>query len=321
MIRFALIVLLSALGVSHTCAQSRWPDRSVRFIVPFPAGSATDIVARLVAQRLGAKLNQQFVVDNRAGASGALGTEAVARAAPDGYTIGLATTSTHVLAVSLNPNLSYDPVTNFAPIGMIGSAPYVLAVSNSVPAKSIAELVALAKAKPKSLNYASAGPASMAHLAGALFETLTGADWTHVPYRSSAQAVLDVVEGRIEMQFGTIAPTLPHITEGKMRALGVTSAQRLSLLPDVPTIAEGGVPGYEASLWMAIVAPAATPAEITGRLNGLVNEALGSEDLKKALRDQGVEAEPGTREALVARIPQDVAKWRRVVTQANIKPE
>ena len=192
--------------------------------MPFPAGSATDTVARLVGQKLSDRFDQNVVIENRVGASGNLGSDAIARAAPDGYTIGLATTSTHAFAVSLSPNLSYDPLKDFAPVAMIATAPYVLGVYPGVPANNIAELVALAKARPRALNYASAGPASIAHLAGVLFSTLTGAELTHVPYRSSAQAVSDLTEGRIEIQFGTLAPTLPHIREGRMRALAVTWA-------------------------------------------------------------------------------------------------
>lgn len=323
MVRLAVVVLslFAAVPAAAQTADAIWPNRLIRFIVPFPAGSATDTVARLIGQKLSDRLDQQVVIENRAGASGNLGSDAVARAAPDGHTIGLATASTHALAVSLSPNLPYDPIKDFAPVSMIGSAPYVLAVYPGVPAKNIAELVALAKARPRALNYASAGPASMAHLAGALFSNLTGTELTHVPYRSSAQAVLDLTEGRIQIQFGTIAPTLPHIREGKMRPLGVTGATRVSALPDVPTVAEAGIPGYEASLWMAVVAPAATPPGIVGRLNRELTTVLNGADTRRALLAQGMEAQPGTPESLRARIRADIDKWREVIAKAGIRAE
>jgi tripartite-type tricarboxylate transporter receptor subunit TctC len=243
------------------------------------------------------------------------------RSAPDGYTLGLATTSTHALAVSLSPNLPYDPVKDFAPVSMIGSSPYVLATYNGVPAKNVAELIALAKAKPGALNYASAGPASLAHLAGALFEHMAGVKLTHVPYRSSAQSVLDLTEGRIEMQFGQLAPTLPYITSGKMHALAVTGAQRVEALPDVPTVAESGLAGYDVTLWMALVMAPATPRPIIDRLNRELADILQSPAGRKALAAQSFTPEPSTPEALRDRISREIAKWREVTAQAGIQPQ
>jgi tripartite-type tricarboxylate transporter receptor subunit TctC len=295
-----------------------WPVRPIRLIVPFTPGSSSDTVARIVAQKLGERLGQQFVVENRVGASGNVGTEAVARAEPDGYTIGLANTSTHAVAASLSANLPYHPVRDFAPVSMIGSSPFVLAVYRELPASNVPELVALAKAKPRALNYASAGPASLAHLSGALFEKMAGIQLTHVPYRGSAQSVLDLIEGRVEMQFGTIPPTLPHIRAGKMRALAVTGEVRNIALPEVPTIAEAGLPGYESSLWQAIVAPAATPATIVNRLNRMVNEVLRDEETRSLLNKNGVEVDPGTPEELGMRIRNDMKKWQDVIAAAGI---
>jgi len=298
-----------------------WPAKPIRFIVPFPPGSAVDVVARLIGQRMGAALGQQFVIDNRVGASGSVGALALARAAPDGYTIGLATASTHAVAVSLNSNLPYDPLKDFAPIGMIGSSPYVLVVYPGVPAKSVAELVAAAKTKPRSLNYASVGPASLANLAVELFSHSTGVQLTHVPYRSSAQALLDLIEGRIQMQFGTPGPTLPYIRDGKVRPLAVTSAKRLSSLPDVPTVMEAGVPGYEASLWMALMAPPAMPSAMVARLNHELNAALESPEGGSVLVAQGVEPEPGAAGVARERIRTDIEKWRAVIKRAGITAE
>jgi tripartite-type tricarboxylate transporter receptor subunit TctC len=321
MMRLAALTLAALAAAAIAASAAEWPDKPVRMIVPFPAGSSTDIVSRIVAQKLSVRLGQQFIVDNRSGASGAIGSDAVARAAPDGYTIGVATLSTHALAANLNPNLSYNPATDFAPIAMIGSAPYALTVYAGLPVKDVAELIALAKAKPRALNYASAGPASLAHLAGALFAYMAKVELTHVPYRSSGQSVLDITEGRIEMQFATLAPTLPYIRSGKIRALAITGARRSPSLPDVPTLDEAGLPGYEASLWMALVAPAATPATIVARLHDEMETILAAPDTIAALDAQGMETEPSTPESLRRRIRTEIDKWRTLVAAAGIHAE
>lgn len=292
----------------------KWPDRPVRFIVPFPAGSATDTVARIVAQKLASELGQPFVIDNRAGASGEIGTSLVMHAAPDGYTIGLATSSTHTVSAALNPKLAYDPIADFTAVSMIGTEPYVLLVSPNLPAKDVAGLIALAKAKPHALNYASAGPSSLAHIAGSLFERLTGVELTEVPYKSSSQAILDLAEGRIQMQFGTLAPTLGQIRAGKVRPLAVTSAGRIDSLPNVPTLEEAGLKGYEVVLWMAVVMPAHAPAAIATRLNTAMRDALADKDVVAALKAQGMEPGATTPEALRERIGTEIAKWRSLAS-------
>src|SRR2546421_4901835 len=269
---FVLLALLTA--VPAWAQEASWPSKPIRFIVPFPPGAAVDGVARLVGQQLSSRLGQQLVIDNRVGGSGSVGAMAVARAAPDGYTIGLATTSTHAVAVSLNTSLPYDPLKDFAPVSMIGSSPYVLVIYPGLPAKNLAELIALAKAKPRALNYASVGPASLANLAVELFSHAAQLQLTHVPYRSSSQALLDLMEGRIQLQFGTLGPSVPHIRDGKVRALAVTSAKRVASLPNLPTFMEAGIDDYEASLWMAVMAPPGTPATIVNRLNGELNAVL-----------------------------------------------
>jgi len=315
-----IVVALAAYALIPAWADT-WPAKPIRFIVTFPAASAVDVVARLVGQRMGSALGQQFVIDNRVGASGSVGALALARAAADGYTIGLVTASTHAVAVSLNANLPYDPLKDFSPIGMIGSSPYVLVVYPGVPAKTVAELVAVAKTKPRSLNYASVGPASLANLAVELFSHSTQVQLTHVPYRSSAQALLDLIEGRIEVQFGTPGPTLPYIRDGKVRPLAVTSAKRLSSLPDVPTVMEAGVPGYEASLWMALMAPPAMPSTIVVRMNHELNAVLESPEGRNSLIAQGVEPEPGAAGAVRERIRAHTEKWRAVIKRAGITAE
>jgi tripartite-type tricarboxylate transporter receptor subunit TctC len=314
----ALAGLISAGAAQAQSADARWPERPIRFIVPFTAGSSSDTVARLVAQKLGERLGQQPVVENRVGGGGSLGTAEVARAEPDGHTQGLANTSTHAVAASLVA-IAYDPVKDFAPVSMLVSSPFVLALYPGVPAQTVQDLIALAKAKPRMLNYASAGPATLAHLSGALFEKLAKIELTHVPYRGTAQSTLDLLEGRVEMQFGTIPPTLTHIRAGKLRALAVTGAERNAALPDVPTIAESGLPGYECSLWQAIVAPAATPGAIVARLNREVTAILNDPEVRAAFAKHGVEPEPGSPEALGARIRDDVQKWRDVITSAGIR--
>ena len=320
MIRYAL-ALIAALTASHDAlAQSAatWPDRPIRLIVPFPAGSGTDVPARIIGQKLGDLLGQQIVVDNRAGASGAIGSEAIARAAPDGYTIGLITASTHALAPAFNSKLPYDPIKDFAPISMIGGTPYVLVVYPGLQAKTVRELIALAKAKPGALNYGSAGPASLAHLAAELFASMAGIQMTHVPYKASAQSVTDMISGRLDMQFATVAPMLSNIRAGQLRALAVTGPEPVSVLPDVPTVAGSGVPGYEASLWMAIVAPAGTPAAIIDRLNRELNAVLRTH-AREALVAQGLQLEPSAPATVHARIRTDIEKWRQVIAKAGVQ--
>jgi tripartite-type tricarboxylate transporter receptor subunit TctC len=320
MIRYAL-ALLVALAASHSAGAQApaWPDRPIRLIVPFPAGSGTDVPARIIGQKLGELLGQQIVVDNRAGASGAIGSEAIARAAPDGYTIGLITASTHALAPAFNPKLPYDPIADFAPVSMIGGTPYVLVAYPGLKAQSVRELITLAQAKPGALNYGSAGPASLAHLAGELFASMAGIQLTHVPYKASAQSVTDMISGRLDMQFATIAPMLPNIRTGQLRALAVTGSEPVPVLPDVPTVAAAGVPGYEATLWMALVAPAGTPAPIIERLNREVNAVLRTH-ARDALVAQGLQLEPGTPDIVPARIRTDIEKWRQVIAKAGAHP-
>ena len=324
MIRFALVFALSLTAFVEAGAQtaeSRYPDRPIRFIVPFPAGAVTDIVSRIVAQKLSERLGQPVVIENRVGASGNLGADALARATPDGYTIGLATASTHTIAPSLNPNLPYDPVKDFAPVSLLGFAPYVLVVYAGLPAKNVAELIALAKAKPRALNYSTVGPASLAQFAGALFASMAGVELTQVPYRSATHAVVDLNEGRIEMQFGATAASLPFIREGKLRALAVTSEKRVGVLPDVPTLSEAGLAGYEASLWMAIEAPAGTPSAILERLTRETHAALDDPEVKKGLATQVLEIVPSSSDELRERIRRDIDKWKAIAARAGIKAE
>ena len=320
--RLALVLaLIAASGPALAQSDSNYPDRPVRLVVPFPAGSATDIVSRIMAQKFSTKLSQQFVVENRPGASGNLGADVVAKAAPDGYTMGLITASTHGVTPALGTKLPYDTINDFKPVSMIGAAPYVLVLYPGIPAKSVAELVALAKTKPGKLNYGSAGLASLAHLAAALFANDAGIELTHVPYKSSAQSSIDIITGRLDMQFATVGPTLENIRDGKLRALASTGRQRVSALPDVPTMMESGLKDYDVALWIAYVVPAGTPDTIVGKLNRAMSDILKDGDVVENLQKQGFDPDPGPPDAVTKRIHSETEKWRALVAKTGIKPE
>ena len=321
MTRLVLALAATAAIMTSAQAQDAWPTKPIRLIAPFPPASTADVIGRVLGQKMSQRLGQPVVVDNRVGASGNIGADAIAKAAPDGYTIGIVTSSTHAVAVSLSSKLPYDPLKDFTPISMLANSPYVLVLYPGVPAKDIKELVALAKSKPGTLNYGSAGPASLAHLAGALFATLSDIQLTHVPYKSSAQSAVDLISGRLEMQFATIAPTLANIRANQLRALAVTGRKRSDALPDLPTMDEAGVKGYEATLWFALVAPAGLPAAIAAKLNRETLDILNSAEMKEALSQQGLVPDASTPDALAAQIRGDIVKWRDVIAKAGIKPE
>jgi tripartite-type tricarboxylate transporter receptor subunit TctC len=317
---FALVLALGSV-TALTQAQAAWPDKPVHMIVPLPAGSAVDTVARLIGQKLSKRIGQPLIMENRPGASGSLATEAVAKAAPDGYTLGMATTTTHVTNLILNKNLNYDPIKNFVPVALIGIVPYVLEVSPKLPVKSVAELIALAKKKPGMLSYSSVGAASLAHLAAEQLATMEGIKLNHVPYRSSAPATLDLAEGRIDITFGVLGSSLPLIKAGKVHPLAVATAKRAPSVPDVPTMAEAGVPNFDVSLWFAIMAPAGTPKPIVDRLNREINEILKLPDVDKALKLQAITVELSTPDQMRDRMRADIERWRAVAQKAGIKPQ
>jgi tripartite-type tricarboxylate transporter receptor subunit TctC len=320
-IAFAVLALVAAAAPALAQADANYPDRPVRLIVPFPAGSATDIVSRVMAQKFSTKLGQQFVVENRAGASGNLGADVIAKSAPDGYTMGLITASTHGVAPALGTKLPYDPINDFKPVGMIGAAPYVLVLYPGIPAKSVAELAALAKTKPGKLTYGSAGLASLAHLAAALFTSDVDIDITHVPYKSSAQSSIDIITGRLDMQFATVGPTLENIRDGKLRALATTGRKRVSSLPEVPTMMESGVKDYDVALWLAYVMPAGTPDAIVAKLNRAMADILSEADVIETFAKQGFDPEPGPPDAVTSRIRSETELWRALVAKTGIKVE
>jgi tripartite-type tricarboxylate transporter receptor subunit TctC len=294
-----------------------WPSRPIRMILPSAAGGAGDIVSRLIAQKLSERVGQQVVVENRTGGSGVVGSVAIAKAAPDGYTFGLSSASTHAASAALTRDLPYDAVKDFASITLIGSLPIVVAAYPGLPAKSLAELVAMAKAKPGSLNNGWA--ATLAYLAGLVFAQRAEIELNHIPYKGSGQASIDLMEGRIQMQFGTIASILGLIRDGKLRALAVTSGQRTRALPEVPTIAEALLPGYNQSLWLGYSAPAGTPEPILRRLSREIGEILKVPAMQEAYAQHGVDVEYGTPEELSARIGGDIAAYRSVVAKAGIE--
>jgi tripartite-type tricarboxylate transporter receptor subunit TctC len=323
MLRKALMFAVAAIaiilaGVPTGARAAGWPDRPIHLIVQFPAGSSSDIVARIVAQALGGKLGQTVVVENRPGASGEIAAEYVAHAAPDGYTLGLINTS-FTLLPSLTASLKFDPIKSFAPVSMLGASPFVLASYPGVPAHTVKDVIKLAKAAPGKLTFAEAGPSTLANLAGVLFNKMAGVQITPVSYRGSEQEVPDLIAGRVDMAYVTIPPTLSLIQQNKVRAIAVTGTQRSRTMPDVPTIAESGLPGYEATLWQAINAPAGTPASILTRLHAETNALLREPSTANALAKVGVEAEPNTAQELAYRIAADIKKWHEVIVSAGIK--
>jgi tripartite-type tricarboxylate transporter receptor subunit TctC len=290
-------------------------------IAPLPAGSAVDLVGRLIGQKLGPRLGQTIVVEDRPGASGAIGTEAIARAAADGYTLGMATTTTLATAPVLNPKLPYDPVRDVTPVALVGVTPYVLVAQPGLPARNVAELVALAKQKPGVISYSSVGEASLAHLGGLLLESTAGIRLNHIPYKTGTHAVGDLLEGRIDLQLGVIPSTLQLIRSGKLRALAVATEKRLDDLPDVPTFEEAGLKGFEVSLWFAVIAPKNIPPAIVARLEREIAAIVAEPDVKTAWDAVGIVPQAGTAAALGERIARDLAKWRGVASGIKTKDE
>lgn len=316
-----IVAALLAGAPAAATAADAWPSRPIRLVAPFPAGSSVDAAVRVITPRITDALGQSIVIDNRAGASGAIGAEVGARAAPDGYTLSGGTTSTHALAKALNPHLSYDPQRDFVPITMIGHLPYILAVHPGVAANNLQELIALARSKPGEIRYTTVGNASMARLGGELLSNLTGIRITPIAYKSSAQSVVDTIAGRIELQFGTMAPVLPHVRSGKLRALAVTGSKRAPALPEVPTAQEAGIKNFEVTLWLAVFAPAQTPRAIVERLNREFTAAINTPQVRDALLLQGLQPETTTSAAFARYLDTEISKWREVARKANLKPE
>jgi tripartite-type tricarboxylate transporter receptor subunit TctC len=316
----AAICAAAMLHAAGAAAQA-WPAKSIRLMVPFPPGGSTDIVARIVAQKLGERLGQSIVIENRGGAGGTIGTAIIAKSAPDGYNLAVASTSTHVVAPGVYAKLEYDPVKDFAPVGLMAISPYLLVVNPSVPAKSVQELVALAKQQPGKLNYASAGVGSTTQLAMEMLKAASGTYMLHIPYNGNGPAGTAVVGGQVEILFGSLPALLGHAKGGRVRALAVGTPKRSPSLPEVPTVAESGYPGFDASLWLAIVAPAGTPQAIVDRLNKEIVSIVTAADTREAFDKAGTEPLTGTPADLAAMIRDGVPKYAKIIKAAGVKPE
>ena len=299
-------------------AQDDYPNRTVRIIVPFAPGGSTDVVARILADKLGTELRQSFVVENRSGAGGNIGADAVAKASPDGYTLLMGTTGVLAINKYLYKEMSFDPERDLVPVSYTSLITNILVVNPQVPAKTVSELVALARAKPGSLTFASSGAGSSTHLSAELFKSMAGVDILHVPYKGSSQAITDLMGGQVTMLFDNAPSSIPFVEQGKLRALAVTSTKRLPNLPDVPTLDEAGVKGYESLSWSGIMAPAGTPKRVIDKLNAAIEKILRDPDVKQRFASLGVEPVGGPPEAFSRHIRAESEKWARVVKTANI---
>lgn len=317
--RSIVLGFVFAAGAGAALAQS-YPTRPVKLIVPFAPGGFTDVVARILGQRLSMALGQQFVVENKAGAGSIIGTDFVAKSAPDGYTLVMVST-THVISPWVYKSMPYDPIKGFVAVSKLVDSPYVLLVNPKVPARNVQEFIALAKAAPDTIHYASSGNGSAQHLMGALFVSMTGARLQHVPYKGSSGAATDLVAGVVESSFAGVPNALAQVPQGRLRALAVTTARRAAQLPDVPTLQEAGVPGYEASVWLALLAPAGTPREIVVRLNAEIAKLMAAPDTKKALFEAGVDVSISSPEAMNDYLQQELERWGRVAREIGIKLE
>jgi tripartite-type tricarboxylate transporter receptor subunit TctC len=309
-----------ALILSNSALAQSYPSKPIRVVVPFPPGGGTDIVARTVTPKMAEILGQPFVIENRAGAGGNIGTEAVAKSPPDGYTLLVASAST-AINTTLYPNLPWDPTRDFAPVLLMVVNNHLLAAHPSVPANTVQELLALARAKPGAVTYASYGPGSSAHLTAELFKLMAHVDLLHVPYKGAAPAVNDLLGGQVNIMFADVAALLPHLKSGKLKALGIASAKRFEGLPDVPTIAESGVPGFEAGGFLGLVAPTGTPAAVINALNAAGQKSLAMPDVRERLNALASPPVGGTPGEFGQVIKREIDKWARVIRAANIKPE
>ena len=314
-----LIVLAGILvGLASVSAQT-YPTHPITLVVPFPAGSTTDLVGRILADRLGDALGQRVVIDNRGGAGGVVGSEAVMRAEPDGYTLLMGTIGTHAINPYVYPKIAYDPVQDFSPIIQFGTAPNVLVVHPSLPVKTVKELIEYVRARPGQTNYASSGNGTSNHLSGAMFAAREGLKASHVPYRGGAQAITDLLRGEVQFMFYQYLPLLPHIAEGKLRAIAITSADRISALPDVPTMKQAGINDFEVSAWFAVYGPAKMPPALVEKLNTTIAGIMKSEATRKSLIEQGIDPVYGTPQDLLALTKSEMVRWQQAVEQAGAK--
>jgi tripartite-type tricarboxylate transporter receptor subunit TctC len=315
-----LFGLLALLIVGSPSAQTTYPEKPIRLVVGAAAGSQTDTIARLLGQKLAEALGKPIVIDNATGAGGNIAADRVAKAAPDGYTLGLLTQGPLVINPSLY-KLAYDPVKDFAPVSQVTVSPMMLVIHNAVPAKSVKEMVALARAQPGALTFASGGSGAANHMAGELLKSVAGLDIRHIPYKGGVAAIPDLLGGRVSMMFGTMVAVLPVAREGKLRALAVTSLRRSSAAPELPTIAESGYPGFEVTLWQGLLAPARTPATIVGKLHLETVKALALPDLRAKLADLGMEGIGISPAEFAALIKSEIPRWAKVIKEAGVKAD
>jgi tripartite-type tricarboxylate transporter receptor subunit TctC len=313
----ALAAALGALGAGQALAQA-YPSKPVKMIVPFPPGGPTDVQARIVAQRLGERFGQPVVVENRGGAGGMLGSDAVAKSAPDGYTLLMGASGPHAVGVLTRKEPPYDPLRDFTPLSLVSYSPLMLVVHPSVKANSVAELIALAKAQPGKLNYGSFGNGTMAHFAGELFKMKAGIDIVHVPYKGTAPALADLVAGHIPMMFDTIITSLPHVKAGRLRGLAVTKPTRSAAVPELPTVAEAGLPDFQAVSWIGLMGPASLPKDIVDRISNEMVKMFADEGLRKKLMDAGAEPVGSSAADFAAHMKAEMERWEPVVKAAGL---
>lgn len=318
LLRRGLLAALFATLVAPALAQG-YPNKAIRVLVPFPAGGGTDIIARVVTNRLTATLGWSFVIENKPGSGGNLGVDAAAKAPADGYTVALGQTSNLAINPTLYSKMPYDSVKDLVPVGLVASAPLVMVVAADSPYKTLADVVNASKAKPAAINFASPGNGTVAHLASELFQKTAGIKFTHVPYKGSAQAATDLIGGQVQLYMSSVPTLIGHIKSGKMRAIAVTSLKRVDDLAQVPTVAESGYKGFEAVTWFGFVAPAAVPKDIVVRLNAEVNKALQAADVQKKLEDQGADVLGGSPEQFAALIKSDISRWAPIIKESGAR--
>jgi tripartite-type tricarboxylate transporter receptor subunit TctC len=314
-----LFAVLALAAISAASSAQGFPNKPIRLIVAFSAGGPTDVLARAIGQKLSETLGQQVAIDNRPGAGGNIGSEIVAKAPPDGYTLVMGIVGTHAINPSLYSKMPYDPVKDFAPVILTASATITMVAHPSVPARSVKELIALAKSKPRQLNFASPGNGTPQHLAGELFKTMAGVDIVHIPYRGAAPAIIDLLGGQVSLAFVSLPAALPHVKARKLAALGISASKRSAVAPDVPTIAESGLRGYEAENWYGVLAPAGTRREIVNKLNSEIVKVLQMPDVKERLYNQGFDILSSTPEEFAAYIKSEIIKWAKVVKDSGAK--
>jgi tripartite-type tricarboxylate transporter receptor subunit TctC len=317
----ASAALATLTGTGMARAQDKWPSKPINYIVPFPAAGTTDILARLIGQKLGTALDTTIVIDNKGGAGGSIGSEIASRAPADGYTMLGGTISSHAINVSLYPKLGYDPVKSFSPVVLIGSNPVVLVVNANSPYRTLQDVLAAAKAKPKTISSASAGNGTSQHMTLELLAFRSGTQFIHVPYKGSGPAIQDVIGGQVDMMFDTTVVAGPHIQSGKVRAIAVSSAKRLEAMPNVPTIAESGVPGFEVASWQGIFVPAGVPKPIVDRLHGEIMKILQAPEMQDRLKSLGMQPSTMTPDQVSAFQKAEIEKWAQVIKAAGIKLE